>query len=276
MSHSHLSLTGHSSSDQLPHTALQPPRQFALKTHLKATVATARADIPLLACCFISGLCDSSAYNAYSCFVSMQTGNTIFLALGASNQPRDKPYGWLKSLVSIVVFALGCLVFSFTRYCRPLSRGTLAVSFFLQSMCIVIAAIVIETGAVRSLSYDNAGARNNTVDFKDLIPLVFLAFQAGGQMVSSRLLGINEIPTTVLTSVYCDLSSDPKILKRDNLKRNRRFGAITCIISGGIAGGWISRSDGGLAAALWLAAGIKLIVALGWLFWWQDEGTTQE
>lgn len=32
------------------------------------------ADIPIVLCCLVAGLCDSSAYNAYSCFVSMQTG----------------------------------------------------------------------------------------------------------------------------------------------------------------------------------------------------------
>ena len=33
---------------------------------------------------FISGHVDSTIYNAYGTFVSMQTGNTIFLGLGPS------------------------------------------------------------------------------------------------------------------------------------------------------------------------------------------------
>lgn len=32
------------------------------------------ADIPILACCLVSGLCDASVYAVWSCFVSMQTG----------------------------------------------------------------------------------------------------------------------------------------------------------------------------------------------------------
>lgn len=106
-----------------------------------------------------------------------------------------------------------------------------------------------------------------SINFMELLPLGFLAFQSGGQIVTSRLLGFNEVPTTVLTSVYCDLASDPKILKRDNVKRNRRIGAVICILVGGIAGGWISRSSAGLSAALWLAAAIKMVIALSWSIW---------
>jgi len=105
------------------------------------------------------------------------------------------------------------------------------------------------------------------VNLIELIPLAFLAFQSGGQIVTSRLLGFNEVPTTVLTSVYCDLASDPNILERDNVKRNRRAGAIIGILIGGIAGGWISRSSAGMSVSLWIAAGIKLLIAFSWSIW---------
>lgn len=105
------------------------------------------------------------------------------------------------------------------------------------------------------------------IDLLELIPLAFLAFQSGGQIVTSRILGFNEVPTTVLTSVYCDIASDPDILKKDNVKRNRRCAAVLFILIGGIAGGWISRSSAGLSASLWLAAAIKLIIAVGWSLW---------
>lgn len=34
------------------------------------------ADLVCLLLCFLTGLCDSSAYNAWSCFLGMQTGTT--------------------------------------------------------------------------------------------------------------------------------------------------------------------------------------------------------
>ena len=45
-----------------------------LRAHLIEEVSTAHADILLLTCCLISGLVDSTIYNAYGTFVSMQTG----------------------------------------------------------------------------------------------------------------------------------------------------------------------------------------------------------
>lgn len=48
-----------------------------IATYLKREISLQHADIPIIACCVVSGLCDSSAYNAWNCFVSMQTGMTI-------------------------------------------------------------------------------------------------------------------------------------------------------------------------------------------------------
>lgn len=105
------------------------------------------------------------------------------------------------------------------------------------------------------------------VNLLELLPLSFLAFQSGGQIVTSRLLGFNEVPTTVLTSVYCDIASDPKILAKDNVKRNRRAAAVVAILVAGIAGGWISRSSAGMSVSLWIAAAIKFSIAVGWSLW---------
>ena len=112
------------------------------------------------------------------------------------------------------------------------------------------------------------------LNFLELIPLGFLAFQSGGQIVTSRLLGFNEVPTTVLTSVYCDLASDPRFLKKDNVKRNRRLGAVLMFLLGGIAGGWISRSSAGMSVALWVAAAIKFGIACTWSLWKPNQPVT--
>ena len=136
----------------------------------------------------------------------------------------------------------------------------------MQAICILIAAVLVRTNVVPTISYAKQGD-NQPVNFKELLPLAFLAFQSGGQMIASRTIGINEIPTTVLTSVYCDLANDRRLWKWSNVKRDRRVGAIFCILLGGICGGWLSRTGEGLAAALWCAAGVKAVVGLAWLGW---------
>lgn len=92
-------------------------------------------------------------------------------------------------------------------------------------------------------------------------------------MMTSRLLGFNEVPTTVLTSVYCDFISDPGMLLpvKENIKRNRRVCAILCIMVGGICGGWLTRSRASISAALWISGVIKLVISIAYSLWRADE-----
>lgn len=154
---------------------------------------------------------------------------------------------------------------SSTHFQTPKARGTLSISFLIQSICILIAAALVQAHVVPEPH--GIATLSDAIDFIELIPLALLAFQSGGQMVTSRLLGFNEVPTTVLTSVYCDLASDPTLLKADNVKRNRRVGAVLMILIGGIAGGWISKSKAGLSCSLWIAAAIKFSIACSWSIW---------
>lgn len=200
----------------------------------------------------------------------MQTGNTIFFALGASHQ-NDKPYGWASPLCSMGCFIVGSLAYA--RLSAALGnrrRGTLMVSFFLQTCCIVLAAAMVQGGIVNGAYLSQQPTEH--VDWRELIPVALLSFQAGGQVVSSRTLGVAEIPTVVITSLLCDLMSDPRLLApiRENPKRNKRVGAYVLTLAGGICGGWIFKATSMVTPVLWVVAGIKLIITATWL-WWTTE-----
>ncbi|GKT96632.1 DUF1275 domain protein [Colletotrichum tofieldiae] len=236
-------------------------------------------DIPVLACCLVSGLCDSVAVNAAGVFVSMQTGNTIFMALGASRLPAGEPLLWLKSLSSIAAFWLGCFFFSKSRHIHPKRRSTLALSFLLQASFVFLAAAFAQTRLIADFGATSVQGSDSNHEFKTsenplvMVPLALLAFQFGGQIVTSRILGYNEVPTNVLTSVYCDLLSDPKLFAplKENPKRNRRFLAVVLLVLGGIIGGWLQRSQAGMPGALWISGAVKLIIAIAWMGWASNE-----
>ncbi|KAL4802112.1 DUF1275 domain protein [Aspergillus unguis] len=233
------------------------------------SVSAKHADLVCLVLCFITGLCDSAAYNAWSCFLAMQTGNTIFLGLGASNQPSSKPWGWLKSLVSIASFFIGALLFSlYGRHVGAKKRLTLFTSFWAQAILVIIAVALIEADLIPRTAAETANLTGGKL-FLELIPIALLAFQSAGSMAAARGLGYNEMPTVVLTSVYFDVASDQKIVKdvTGNVKRNRRVGCVVFLLIGAIAGGWLSRSSGGMESALWLSAGLKGVIAFVWLGW---------
>lgn len=219
-----------------------------VRNYLLTRISTHHADLSLLLCTFVSGVIDSSVYNSWTVFAAMQTGNTIFLSLGASNQPVTKPYGWLKSLTAIICFMFGAvLTYRLSTLHNPpittrgikrekysaSSRGTLFTSFILQAAAVFLAAGLVQGGAIPGSKPHARKKVNGEVDFWELLPLVFLAMQFGAQIATSRLLGVGEIPTTVLTSLYTDLITDPLLLRGGNIKRNRRFGSILFMLLGG-------------------------------------------
>ncbi|THC90221.1 hypothetical protein EYZ11_010321 [Aspergillus tanneri] len=230
----------------------QPAQSSSFSQLWKESVDPKHTDLVCLLLCLVTGLCDSSAYNVWSCFLAMQTGNTIFLGLGASNQPSNKPWGWLKSLMSIAAFFVGSFLFS---------NITRRVGATRRAVALIEADLTPHTAGDISLT----GGRL----FLELIPIALLAFQSAGSITSSRSLGYNEIPTVVLTSVYFDVASDPKLAQAPmaNPKRNRRIGGVVCLLVGAIMGGWLSRSRGEMQSALWIAAGFKFVTGLGWLLW---------
>ena len=168
-------------------------------------------------------------------------------------------------------------------------RASLALSFAVQAIFILVAAGLAQGDATPSFalhslpSSDPASADlplaerppaspADESDLRILLPLSLLAFQFGGQIVASRSLGFNEVPTNVLTSVYCDLLSDPKLFApvlpfTTNPKRNRRLAAVVLLVAGAIAGGWLQRSRAGMVVALWIAGGLKIGMAAAWLGW---------
>ncbi|KAI4177880.1 MAG: hypothetical protein LQ346_007608 [Caloplaca aetnensis] len=239
-------------------------RDRQLRKYLLAPIDLHHAYLPLLACCFVTGIIDAGAYNAWGTFMGMQTGNTIFLALGVAGLPENGAHlKWLRSLLSISTFMLGSLISAtVTRPYGNTRRLSLSINFLLQGISILVAAILITTDAI---------PENDADSDKVLIGIPFLAWQFGAQVAASRALGYGEIPTTVLTSIYNDLASDPRLWTWRNAKRNRRAGAAVMVLVGGICGGWLSRLEDGFGIVLWIGGAIKILLSIAWLGY--DEAT---
>ncbi|KAI1955820.1 hypothetical protein LOZ58_006631 [Ophidiomyces ophidiicola] len=72
--------------------------------YFQEDVDTKHTEVVLLVCSFISGVVDSAAFNAWGSFASMQTGNMVFLALGAFGQP---PEPQLRAVLHVYVALAG-------------------------------------------------------------------------------------------------------------------------------------------------------------------------
>jgi hypothetical protein len=187
-----------------------------------------------------------------------------------SGQPLRQPYRWVKSGTAILSFCLG--TFFFSRACRffgPMRRSTLCGSFVFQALLCFAAGILVVSGIVHR-DAGNMLPHNYIV----LLPLALLSFQSAGQIVMSRMLLYNELPTIVLTSTYCDLMFDPALFTApitQNAKRNRRaLSAVALVLGAGLGG--VLTKDGDIADPLWIAGGIKIVLALTWILW-RSEGS---
>ncbi|KAL2274466.1 hypothetical protein FJTKL_03215 [Diaporthe vaccinii] len=109
-----------------------------------------------------------------------------------------------------------------------------------------------------------------------MAPIALLSFQAAGQIVASRVLGVNETPTVVITSLMCDLMSGPRLLARPvftgSRKRNNRVGGFVLTLVGSIiGGGWMLKATRQVQPVLWLVFAIKFVISIGWVVWKGQE-----
>ncbi|OAP62536.1 hypothetical protein AYL99_01763 [Fonsecaea erecta] len=216
------------------------------------------ADLLLLLSYVITGLLDSSAVFIWGSFVSMQTGNTVYLGLGLVEPTKGTR--WIRSLTSIAFFCFGSFCFSrFHRRFSPKRRWVLLASFAIQLLLVVVAAVVVMVDS----------KQGNDLRWEVIVPLSLVAFQSSGQAVTSRALQYNSLTSVVLTSIYCDLFSDPLIMAglTQNAERNRRAAAPLLLLFGAVLGGLWAHSPVGLAGALWTAAALKITIILAFFLW---------
>jgi uncharacterized membrane protein YoaK (UPF0700 family) len=183
-------------------------------------------------------------------------GNTIYLGLGII-APHEG-FRWIKALASILSFCLGSFFFArFHRAFSPQKRWVLITSYLLQTLLIILAAVIVTVG----------DAVKENLHWQVLVPLAAVAFQSSGQAATSRALGFNGLTSVVLTSNYCDLFGDAKLFEWGNVERNRRMAAPVLLLGGACIGGVWAHSGVGLAGALWTAVGLKMMVVVAWVFW---------
>ncbi|KAB8077964.1 hypothetical protein BDV29DRAFT_167422 [Aspergillus leporis] len=250
-------------------------RCHRLVNHLTTDINPSHGDLVLLFCYVITGLLDSSAVFVWGSFVSMQTGNTVYLGLGLMGV--DESTRWIKALTSIASFCVGSFCFSaFHRRFSPRRRWVLCASFLIQTLCVATAATIVTL-------YQTS--RDSPLTWKVIVPLMLVAFQSSGQAVTSRALELKGLTSVVLTSVYCDLFSSLEIspiAMLHGVDDRRRGGAVVCLLLGTMLGGLWAKSLTGLMGAFWTAVLCKAFIAAAWLVWrgepsedMEDEGQGQ-
>jgi hypothetical protein len=162
----------------------------------------------------------------------------------------------------------------------------------------VIAASLVSTHEVSNQPFVagtfSSGSQklpSSTVHFLDLCPIALISFQAAGQVALSRLLGVVELPTVVVSALYHDICADVFNIRESwrksasvaeffavhEKRQEKRLACVVALFLGGIVGGLMYKSSAGMGGALWLGAGLKFGILVGWLFWRKkDDGEEGE
>ena len=213
---------------------------------------------------------------------NVQTGNTIFAALGVSDLPKIAPkLAWTKSVCAILCYLLGAaLTGKFHRACGERKRWVLAVSFTVQALFILISAVLVRRGT--SSGSPTVDQRSFTLPadlgfpWTDFIPIGLLSSQAAAKVITSRAVECSALPCVVLTTLYGDLISDPSLLSAGlfaNTQRNRRASGAASYFLGAVAGGATARTSTlGFSGGLGVAALVQVLMAGAWMLWRADDG----
>ncbi|KAI0016340.1 hypothetical protein F4780DRAFT_693013 [Xylariomycetidae sp. FL0641] len=276
-----------------------PARPSKTREYFTQPLSCRHADLVLLFSYAITGLLDSAATATWGAFVSMQTGNTVYLALGLASDPSTSTR-WIKSLLSIGGFCLGSFCFghlhiwastsplspssssSFSSSSSPSSsaaldsrasraRWVVLVSATAQLALMLVAAVMVTLGPPAPTA--------NALQPSVVVPLLALSAQSSGQAVLSRALDHPALISVVLTTIYCDLFADPGLLRcgaraePDGAKadRARRAAAPVFLLVGALIGGALARSSAGNFGALWTAVLMKAILVGVWALWKGEE-----
>ncbi|KAH8176108.1 DUF1275 domain protein [Sarocladium implicatum] len=233
----------------------QRPTGVRIKEHLCDDVSSSLlAEIQLVILTFCTGIQDATTFPAYHCFVSNQTGNTVFLCM-ALILPQLNGDMFITSNIGMALgmfLGAGWLTGQLSHLIGPRKRWWLVFCNLIQSG-LVLGAATIEF---------RHGAGSDGAVALSVIGL--LASAAGSQVVQSRSLAITEISTAMATAAWVDLMIDEKFFALRNRPRTRRVAFLLSLALGALTGAGILRTAGS-ATAVAVSGGGKLLVTVMYL-----------
>lgn len=207
----------------------------------------------LLLLTFATGIQDAASWPDYSCFASNQTGNMLFLVIGAAGMTKDS-YSISNIGTSLSMFILGALVLGqLGNWIGVRKRLWLLISNVIQTGLVFLALAIQNMVPVKR---DGFGA---------MAVVGLMAFSSGGQVGMARALKITEITTAAATAAIIDVCVDPSLVKIQNRLRNRRILFLILLTAGCFVGIYVQKALGSRIPFL-LCGGLKAIVCFGFFF----------
>ncbi|KAF9652301.1 hypothetical protein BDM02DRAFT_3109291 [Thelephora ganbajun] len=238
--------------------------------YLWGDIDTAKAVWPLAMWCFLTGYMDIVAFSAIFVWCAFQTGNTAQLALALARLweiPGDTVFRTAdqQALCSLLSFLGGSFVGRLGDRMGSNTRMWLFTGTMIQAFFTMAAAVAISQSGQGSVAPNRSSpAWTNAITF---VCLGFMSASMGLQGIMGKRINSQFATTVVLTSVWCELVADPKLLnlRKGIISRDYKILAIFALFLGAFLGRAIL-AEIGSAGALGVATGIRVLLAFGWLF----------
>ncbi|KAJ7572085.1 hypothetical protein C8J56DRAFT_1125730 [Mycena floridula] len=247
--------------------------RHSLWSYLKADVDPVQCTGPLAAFCFMTGFIDCISFSAIFVWCGFQTGNFVQLALAIArlfegpraSQDHRFHLADRQALTSLISFNAGAFLGRWGDRIGSHSRIWLFSGTMIQSLFTMAAALTIWRSGELSIASERADPSWTSV--LSFVCLAFMSASLGLQGIQAKRLNTQFTTTIVLTTVWVELMTDPKLfnLRRKVITRDHKIIAALCLF----LGGFISRAilgKIGAAGTLGIGAGIRFCVAFSWLF----------
>ncbi|GLB42938.1 putative protein of unknown function (DUF1275) [Lyophyllum shimeji] len=261
--------------------------------HLNSDVDPAQTTGPLAAYCFMTGyMCaffaffllerytdtwgedrDVISFSAIFVWCGFQTGNFCQLALAIARL-FEGPKGFRdltfhkadqQALCSLISFNAGAFVGRIGDKVGPHKRIWLVCGTIIQALFTMAAALAIWKSGQPGIADDRGDPSwTNALSF---VALAFMSASLGVQGIVGKRLNTQFGTTIVLTTIWVELMSDPRLFKlREKVasRDHKVLGAVALFLGGFMGRALVGKI--GSAATLGVAVGIRILIAISWIF----------
>ncbi|TDL21559.1 hypothetical protein BD410DRAFT_789682 [Rickenella mellea] len=243
-----------------------------LKGYLMKDVDPEQSTLPLACYCFMTGYIDVITFSAIFVWSGFQTGNTIQLALAVARicwGPPSRETSFRipdkQALMSLCSFLGGAFLGRAGDRIGAKTRLWLCAGTVIQAIFTAAAAISVWKSGQKSISVGRGDLTwTNAAGF---LAMGFASASLGLQGIMGKRLNTQLATTVVLTSVWCELMVEPDLfhIYRPVRSRDLKLLAILALFLGGFLGRGILEQIGA-AGAFGVAAGLRMIIAINWVF----------
>jgi uncharacterized membrane protein YoaK (UPF0700 family) len=256
---------------ELPEPATTPSSKRSIGEFMMEEIDGDQSTWQLTAFCFMTGWIDAVSFSAVFVWCAFQTGNTLQLSLALARlfQPGTNDTSFhepdKQALTSLLTFLFGAFVGRIGDRMGARTRKWLFYGTFLQALLTMGAAIAVWQSHQLSVAVDRGTpAWTNARTFA---ALGLMSMSMGLQGIMGKRVNSQFATTIVLTTVWCELVADPKLFNFRHMVKTRdhKVLGIFALFIGGFTSRAILQTIGA-ESSLGIACGIRVLMAISWLF----------